>query len=410
MSSRQTRPFSGYPSRISAPTVVARVGLAILVPVALLSAARPLQACPGCEATQPTLVEELQSLDIAVLAVQVGQKQPPANPGKLTLDLDEQATFRITKVLKGAEHLGSAREVSVLYFGREPAGTVFYLTASRGEPLRWNTPMALTLRGVHYLETVVNLPQDRAARLAVLQPYLEDKDPLIAIDAYNEFAIAPYEALKQLRPKMNRQQLRAWVRDERISPNHRKLYLTMLGICGTEADASLLQSLLIDTNGNTGALDSLVAGYLVLRGSEGLPLVEKTFLVSPNATYVDTFAAVQGLRITEQLTDRISRQRLAQSLRLVLERGDVADLVIPDLARWQDWQSLDRLVRLFHEAPPASRSAVRTSVLRYLLACPLPAAKVQRQKLAALDPAAMKRATALFPLGAAPRSAPPASE
>ncbi len=44
-----------------------------------------------------------------------------------------------------------------------------------------------------------------------------------------------------------------------------------------------------------------------------------------------------ALRVLGQETDLIPKQRLVAALRNMLDRPQLADLVIPDLARWQDW-------------------------------------------------------------------------
>ncbi len=77
-------------------------------------------------------------------------------------------------------------------------------------------------------------------------------------------------------------------------------------------------------------------------------------------------------------------------------------MVIPDLARWEDWSQIDRLVELFKTADEKS-SWVRVPVINYLRACPKPEAAAKLEELKELDPAAFKRATAFFPV---PQPAP----
>jgi hypothetical protein len=88
----------------------------------------------------------------------------------------------------------------------------------------------------------------------------------------------------------------------------------------------------------------------------------------------------------------------------MLDRPQLADLVIPDLARWQDWSAMDRLVQLFKEADEQS-SWVRVPVIKYLKECPLPEAKQHIEELAKIDPKVVQQANSLFPLAGAP--APP---
>jgi hypothetical protein len=85
---------------------------------------------------------------------------------------------------------------------------------------------------------------------------------------------------------------------------------------------------------------------------------------------------------------------------MMLDRPQLADLVIPDLARWEDWSVSDRLVELFKKSNEES-SWVRVPVINYLRACPLPDAKQKIEELAKIDPESIKRANSFFPLGAA---------
>jgi hypothetical protein len=100
----------------------------------------------------------------------------------------------------------------------------------------------------------------------------------------------------------------------------------------------------------------------------------------------------------------IPKERVVKAVRHMLSRPQLADLVIPDLARWQDWQSMDELVKLFKTADEKS-SWVRVPVINYLRACPLPEAKEHLKELEKIDPQAVKRANMFFP---GPQSAAPA--
>jgi hypothetical protein len=85
----------------------------------------------------------------------------------------------------------------------------------------------------------------------------------------------------------------------------------------------------------------------------------------------------------------------------MLARPRLADLVIPDLARWQDWSAMPRLVELFKTADEQS-AYVRVHVVNYLRACPLPEAKMHLEELARIDPEAIVAANSLVPQAAIP--------
>jgi hypothetical protein len=67
---------------------------------------------------------------------------------------------------------------------------------------------------------------------------------------------------------------------------------------------------------------------------------------------------------------------------------------VADLARWQDWSVVDRLVGIFKDAT-ADNIFVREPIVNYLRACPLPAAAAAVKELEKIDPEAVRRAATL---------------
>jgi hypothetical protein len=65
--------------------------------------------------------------------------------------------------------------------------------------------------------------------------------------------------------------------------------------------------------------------------------------------------------------------------------------VIPDLARWEDWSVMDRLVEMFKDADDET-NWLRVPVITYLQECPLPEAKQHIAELSEIDPDAVRRA------------------
>ncbi len=143
-------------------------------------------------------------------------------------------------------------------------------------------------------------------------------------------------------------------------------------------------------------LDAMIACYLTLRGPQGMPLIEELFLKDDQAEYADTYAAIMAIRFHGTETQVIEQERLVAALRHMLSRAELADLVIPDLARWEDWEVIPQLVELFKKSDESS-SWVRVPVINYLRACPLPEAKRQLEELAKIDPDAIRRAETFFP-------------
>jgi hypothetical protein len=364
-------------------------------------------ACPFCSAVSQTFSEEINTMDVAVIARLV--KVPPASekPGEEIA----KATFEIAQVVKGEGLVKTGETIETLYFGDGAPGKSFLVMGIDPPKVMWSTPLPLSDRAQTYLTSILKLPKDGAERLAFFYKHLEDEDELLARDSYDEFAKAPYAQVKELKDRMNHDQILAWIKNPEIPASRRRLYFVMLGICGDEKkDAPLLEEFMrsSDRKAKSG-LDSLIACYLTLRGEKGLPLVNELFLANPKADYADTYSAIMAIRFHGTEGNVIDKKALVASLHHMLERPELADLVIPDLARWEDWGAIDKLMELFKTADDKS-SWVRVPVVNYLRACPLPRAKELLKECEKIDPAAVKRANSFFPQTPAPAPAPAAEK
>lgn len=379
-----------------------RALLSVLTPalvIAIVTWAAPASACPFCTAVSQTFSEEMASMDVAAIA-HLKEPPPPVKEGETSDDPSSQvitAKFEIVKVLKGEDLLAGQKVIETVYFGDGKKGESFLVMGVDPPKLMWSTPLQLTERAREYLPKLLTLPAEGPDRLAFFQQYLEDGDEMLARDAYDEFAKSPYESVQGLKDRMNHDQLLAWIQDIDIPASRKRLYFTMLGVCGSKADLPLLEKMLRSDDRQVKAgLDAMVACYLTLSGAEGLPLIDEVFLANKEAEYADTYAAIMAIRFHGTETDVIPQKQLVKSLRHMLDRPQLADLVIPDLARWEDWESMPRLVELFKIADEKS-SWVRVPVINYLRACPLPEAKTYMAELEKIDPAAVRRANTFFP-------------
>jgi hypothetical protein len=205
------------------------VAVFILAVIAGIGAAKAA-ACPFCSAASQTFSEELATMDVAVIAKLV--KLPPASskPG----DEIQKATFEVTQIVKGEGLVKAKDKFETLYFGDGTVGKSFLVMGISPPATMWSTPLPLTDRGIKYLTELMKLPKDGAERLVFFQQYLEDADEMLARDAYDEFARAPYAQLKSIKPQLNHDQVVAWIKSSDIPASRRRLYLVILGITWTE--------------------------------------------------------------------------------------------------------------------------------------------------------------------------------
>jgi cobalamin biosynthesis Mg chelatase CobN len=387
-----------------------RSGLAVVAALGLLGARGHFMhtavACPFCNATQQTLAQEIEAADAVALVALVKAAAPTgddsAGPGDPATGL---STFKVLEVLKGAGHLAGKKTIEALHFGDAKPGELFVVMGQALPNLQWSTPIPLTRESADYVRNLQSLPSKGGDRLAFFQDFLRSDDSLLSQDAYDEFARAPYGDLRELKPRMHHDELVKWIADETVSPSHRRLYLTMLSVCGQPGDLPLLEELMQATERRKKAgLDAMIACYLTLKGPSGMPLIEDLFLKNKEAEYADTYAAVMALRFHGQESDVIPKTRLIEALRHMLDRPELADLVIADLARWQDWGSMDRMIGLFKNADDKS-SWVRVPVINYLQAAANQSEEHKQGALAAIDqlekidPAAVKQAKAYAAFG-----------
>jgi len=402
---------------------VMRKSLGIVVAVvvaALLVQGLPARACPFCSAVSLTFSQEIAQSETAVIAKLVA---PPA-AGTLSPRADgplPKGTFAVVEVLKGAALVDEAgllgpeaKLIETIMLEEKPVGSLFLLMGIEPPKLIWSSPIHLRDKGVGYLRQLADLPAKGPDRLAFFQKHLEDPDETLARDAYDEFAVAPYEDVRGLESRMDPTQLLAWIENPKVPANRRRLYATMLGVCGTKADAERIGKILTGKELSPeqaevrSGLDAIIACYVTLKGPEGLDLVDELFLkrAGKEVPFTETYAAVMALRFLGEESDQVPRQRVLESLRLLLEEPKLADLVVADLARWQDWSAIDRLAELFEKAD-ADTIFVREPVVNYLKACPLPEAAVVLARLEKIDPEAVRRAATLA--GFAGAMAPAAS-
>ena len=173
----------------------------------------------------------------------------------------------------------------------------------------------------------------------------------------------------------------------------------LLSLVGKSEDVSFCRDTLfrINVSETTPPIDlpANIACMVSLGGEKAMTEIDDRFLRSQSASTSAVNAVVSAIRVLEQELHALSKERLSASLRLVLEREDMADYVIPDLARWEDWSAMERLDQLFYESD-TDHSFVRIPIFNYMRICPRPEAKQLLKKMESADPSSAQRAAMLF--------------
>ncbi|MEM6692820.1 MAG: hypothetical protein AAF664_25555, partial [Planctomycetota bacterium] len=316
-----------------------------------------------------------------------------------TEEPDESTGFpmRVKRILK-CSILSDATEqdsvISVPFIPEASNDSDSLVLGYKEDTLQWDLPRSVSSEAVTYIRGLDSIPQSGPKRLAHFLKYLSHEDEFIAGDAYNEFAEASMEDIVGLRGELDRKWIVAQLRDDSLPTHRRRLCWTFLSQCGLPSDTSLFDEMLqkrdVDPTFDPG-MDAAIACYISLGGETALARIESDFLSSQDAAYTDSFSAVSAIRVHGTDLDILPRERLAKALRQLLGRPDLADLVIPDLARWEDWSAIDQMVKLFRNSSEESHLA-RPAAVMYLKACPLPEATLALAKLKTIDPSAVEQA------------------
>ena len=369
---------------------IAGRGLAVALGILLTLLPAVSQACPFCESVQQTIRQQSLTMDAVVIASSVDSH--------LTRNLDTGIVkMKIHQVLRGGELVKVDQVIDAIYYGDVKVGRRFLLSGVDPPELQWSC-LPLTEDFEKYIIGAINLKEDPLSRLRYFRKFLENDDRLISRDAYDEFASTPYEEMMKLGAEMDHDRLVEWVQNPEIGADRRRLYFTMLGICGSKDDLPMLEAQLrTPTKSVSSGLDALIACYLTLAGEKGLPLINELFITNKKAPFKETYAAIMAIRFHGTDGGVIPRSALVESLHAVLERPELADMVIPDLAKWDDWSQVNRMVKLFKDADE-KKNWVRVPVVNYLRACPLPEAQKAIEVLEKIDPGAVQRSKAFFPI------------
>lgn len=342
-----------------------RVALAVAVLFAASFVPLPqARACPFCPAALMTLSEQLEQANAAALGQWVCAD-------KATEDKRGASTFQLRQMVKGPKALAKGLEVTADGYQAAKPGELFFLLGfevDKGAELIWGTALPVTEASFNYIAQAPPRDAPPATRLPYYLKFLEDANPQVSNDAFAEFANAEYEDVERLSPQLPTEKIRRWIADPQTPATRLGLYGMMLGLCGNDADAAELERrILLEPSEFRLGIDGLIGGYLLLRRERGLDVLDQRNLQNRKAAFSEVFAAMQALRFMWTYgKTRIAPERLQQSMRILLERPEMTDLVIADLARWKDWSIQDKLMAMYGQGE-FDTPAIRLAIVRYML-------------------------------------------
>jgi hypothetical protein len=353
----------------------------------------------GCFGKPPTISGEIEAADVAVIACLVAVPTPLGSGDEESYL--PRAAFEAIELLKG--RVPSGRRIAATIPPSAKLGDQFFLTGTSSETgWVWHASLLITPSIRAYLRALCRLPANHRERLLLFVNHLEAEEPLLARDACDELGQAPYAALQAIGDQMDHDQLIRDVQDLQLPASKRRLFFHMLSVCGNRDDLALLEGFARSGDQQQmRALDALLFCHLTLGGNDAIDLVDELFLRPREADYAHTFSAILAVRFYYEHHAALPKSRMVQSLRIMLDRPELADLVIPDLVRLGDWDSMDKVMNLFRTAKRDSAWLLEPAVM-YLLACPVARAQQLLEECRQIDPKITARARARVARGGIP--------
>ncbi len=336
-----------------------------------------------------TLTEQMAQADVTVIA-EYKIAEMPAEDGSHF----GNTVYVITKVQSNPSHskFKPGDEIRLNRYQEGKPGDLAILTGTQisetaaqitqpfstqpQDDFLWSSPLPITPEAVTYIDKLPSLEVNPIDRLEYFLSYLESKDPVVADDAYAEFAIAPYEQVVSLSPRIDSSKIRGYVTDPNTPVTRLGFYGLLLGLCGGPEDAALMEKMVAEKTGDFRiGIDGVMAGYLLLTGDRGLKVLEETKIKKqpegqPEVPFSEIYAAMQALRFTwDYATEaQLPKLRVKEAMRLFLERPDMADLAVLDLARWNDWDVSDRLIAMYGKED-FDLPSVKKSIAGFFIQC-----------------------------------------
>ena len=377
-------------------------GTAFLIGVLVMAswAAPPASACPFCGTVGQSLAQRRDAADAVAVAEAEGTAAADAS-GFLA------QRFRIDQVLRDTAHAAVAGETVPARVAGPIAGTaVLFGTVmaagpqATGHGRSWSAVAAdESLLGYVTAAPAITLPA--AERLRWFAARLEHPDPAIAADAFTEFGLSPFTAVRAAASGLDPARLRAWVSEPGIDARRRGLYGLLLGAAAATTDDPAMARDCIDALHRAVAapaddfragFDGVLAGVLVAEGQAGLDSLDRRGLFGREARALDQRHLLAAVRFAgESLTETIPRERIVAATAALLASPAVAADATVDLARYQAWEAVADVSQLW-DTLGTDDPLIRRAVAGYLAACPLPAARQELERIGRQNPGMLKQA------------------
>jgi hypothetical protein len=352
-----------------------RLGHALIL--LLCAIPRPALACSICGGDFQNRQSLRQAAGKAVVVVFGTLGDARLNPD--SSDGQGQTDLRIKRVLKGADLLNGGNFITVPRFfpgdGKSAQMGIFFFEARSGHLAYLSGQIVQSEHVADYVKEVAALKEsDPVALLRFFLKRLDHSDAEIADDAFLELVRAGDLDLARAVKGVPIEPLRRMLANPKTPAERIGLCAFLLAIGGTNRDADAMAKMLKQVTAERQMTRrGLVIGLTLLKPKEGWDLIQST-LADPKRDFLERYAILGSLQFFHNWSPKEYRELILRSARLAVESGDLADMAVEDLRRWQWWELTDIILAQYGK-PSHDSPIVQRSILRYAMACQQPEAK-----------------------------------
>jgi len=216
-------------------------------------------------------------------------------------------------------------------------------------------------------------------RLEWFAQWLDHPNPAISKDAYAEFALAPFQKVRDSAHVFSPEVVIDHLSNLSIQQQRRGFYGIVAGVLARQSPTgsqSACTNALIriftkkQPSDFQAGLDGIMAGLFLAMGEHALPILERQNIFENEASPVSQRHLLQALRFCwEYPSDTIPRTEVTLITRRLLTIPHLTREVIVDLSRYQDWEFRKQVVATWNTFG-AEDPLIRPAIIGYLLACP----------------------------------------
>ncbi len=343
--------------------------------IAVLLAPLSAFACSWCSVlarNQNTLSEELERAQVVFYGRALESSLDDfsgARPGA------GRTRFQIERVLKDEGLLANKKNVVLERYvtvrdAKDPPRFLVFCAANQGRLDWYYGPAVGSEAVVDYLIGAGKARQEgRTSALKYYFRYFDSSDSVVAGDAYREFGRASDQEVSDVRRFLPADKIRSLIENQRTRVENLPMLAFLLGGCGGQRDAQFLRGLIDRSDDRMReARDGLMTGYLSLEPRAGWDLIH-AHVADAKRPLLERIAAVRALRVCYTLKLGDYRQEALRCYAAMVPDGNIADVAIDDLRRWQLWDLSDAVLAQYDKQSHAAPITRRT-ILRYALCCP----------------------------------------